>query len=99
MKSFVFEKIIYPLCLNFIKKHIKGKLAGVINAVVIILRRSQESESSHKTPHSDIVKLLIPNNFVTKLIGASITYNLFFINSFRGLYDQRNCCKSWWSSN
>jgi len=58
--------------------HIKGKLAGVINAVVIILRRSQESETSHKTPHSDMVKLLIPNNFVTKLIGASII--LFFLS-------------------
>jgi len=71
-------------------KDIRGRLAGVINAVVIILRRSQESEGSHKSQSSDLVKLLIPNNFVTKLIGASKTgkWDYFFTFPFnRGLYD------------
>jgi len=49
---------------------ISGKLAGVINAVVIMLRRYHEYESQSKHFSSDVIKLLIPNNFVTKLIGA-----------------------------
>ena len=57
--------------ITFGTKIIKGKLSGVINAVVIILRRSHEYENNSKHYVSDVIKLLIPNNFVTKLIGTS----------------------------
>ena len=43
---------------------------------MLLLRRAQEYENVSKSYSSDVVKLLIPNNFVTKLIGASI-YFLF----------------------
>lgn len=49
---------------------IKGKLNKVQYTSVFILRRAYEFTQQRHETYTDQIKMLIPNNFVTKLIGA-----------------------------
>ncbi len=55
-----------------ILKFLNGNLVGVMESIIIMLKRFHEFENVSKHYADDVVKLLIPNTFVTKLIGASI---------------------------
>ena len=50
---------------------IKGKLKNVQYTIVFILRRAHEYTLLRPENYTEMIKMLIPNNFVTKLIGAS----------------------------
>lgn len=49
---------------------LNGSLADVIDSITILLKRFHEFENVSKHYAYDVVKLLIPNTYVTKLIGA-----------------------------
>lgn len=55
---------------------ISGNLEDVQSTVVLLLRIIDEFYIKEKNKPDYNVKLLIPNNYVTKLIGAS-NYNKF----------------------
>merc|ERR1712226_483594 len=52
---------------------IKGRLIDVQNATVFILRRAYEFTMLRKDNYTEMIKMLIPTNYVSKLIGAKGT--------------------------